>query len=61
MPYISDKVIKKHQNDYGSNNLVCKNFEHYFDRYCSTDKISNIQSNKCKLINEIFLKKCLKK
>ncbi len=61
MPYISEKVIKKHQNDYGSNNLVCKNFENYFETYCSNDNLSTIQSNKCKLINEIFLKKCFKK
>ena len=48
MPYISEKVIKKHQNDYGSNNLVCKNFENYFETYCSNDNLSTIQSNKCK-------------
>ena len=59
MPYVSEKVIKKHENNYGSDNIVCKIYENYFYTYCS-GIVNEKQSKKCKIINDIFLKKCFK-
>jgi hypothetical protein len=59
MPYISEKVIKKHENNYDYNNIICKTYENYIYTYCS-EIVNKNQEKHCKIINDIFLKNCSK-